>query len=1005
MKRNKSKLIFILLIAFIMLGSCFVMGFSFISKNDSPIVKDEQSISSALAYSQSNDPEELADYTHAIVYGVCSNLTGADLTAVTGQYGASQGASANYRYFYNIEASDVITLYDVETISSAGTNYIFEGWYLDAAAINPISQVTGNSFNSNVEKGNSGVYVSAIYVYAKWSKHVTYTLTYHLAAGATHTNPASFASWGSPITLVDPTVPADTGSAYYVFDGWYATNTYNVDSQLETITEEIAEQYASNNEVHIYAKINTISYDKITLVLDGNTVSNAVYDTSANTVKMGDVTLYSDTSDGGYDISSSSSPYKLFKDNEDNLYMKRTESMGNIDIYKITATKDTLYYNSDINKPLTSYTSNTTTTAIQGSLGTYTTSWYSTTTLVGKARIGQYSGSDTVKLKWTETAEGYSIEYVLNGGRFQVNDAQHTYYYPTYFRKNNSPSEISDAVKDQDGYVSYVFEGWYRTYYEGDEETPSSYSNPLYNNSQIATLSSNTTLYAKWSYSYNEYSITYNLNSGTNSLLNPATHSTDVTLSSPTRDPETIEGITYRYAFAGWYANSSFTGDPVTVAKAVDLEIWAKWVRYKVYGVEYHYNGGVPVDGKTYPSTYSIADGVVAIPDPTRLSTDSRITYIFLGWFIGSSAAGEVYNNNYLIGQLDSNVEDRTDHLADNYDYDTENAGRDGDIDLYAGWQVKPDTFAIEYVLGTPSESEMIVNNKKNPTYVSSLNNARVLYTPTRVKYTYNSNGTIGIKTWPFIGWFSAATGEATQYTELYYTMGELTVYARWGSPTSYTFTPGTAVRVNENMQLAQSGGYILYGTYPQTKIDGLNLGNSDGDYTSNYVKYKRYEGEYYRYEPVMWKYIGTGYVDGDDNIKYLYMSTLVLDGGSYGGDTNFMSIDSVSDTRYRPLKEDIENLSEADMIKAGSDYAESKGITIDDKMGTAAYWLQDLKDVSSSGAAIDDTTANQISSQGLSFRYYVSARGEVGYTQSTRTTIGTAPVLCLSSMVTKYTV
>ena len=449
MKRNKFKLIFILIIAFIMLSSCFVMGCSLIKRNDSPIL-EESYFSSAYTYSQSNDPQELSEYTHVIVYGVCNNLTGADLTAVTDQIGASQGDNANYRYFYNLAANDTITLHDVETIVSGSVSYVFEGWFLEANGINPVTSIKGSRFTENIEKGNSGVYVSAIYLYAKWTKHITYTLTYHLMTGATHTNPATFASGGSPITLADPTVPADTGSTYYEFDGWYATSTYNVDSQLETLTDEIAGQYASNNVIDIYAKINAVSYDKITFVLAGNTVSNAVYDTTNNTVKMGDVTLYSDY----YDISSSSSEYKLFKDNDNNLYMKRTESMGNIDVYKITATKDTLYYNSDVNKPLTSYTSNTTTTAIQGELGTFTTSWYSTTTYVGKARISKYGGSDTVTLKWTETAEGYSIEYVLNGGRFQVNDAQHTYYYPTYFRKNNSPSVISDAIKDQDGYIS-----------------------------------------------------------------------------------------------------------------------------------------------------------------------------------------------------------------------------------------------------------------------------------------------------------------------------------------------------------------------------------------------------------------------------------------------------------------------------------------------------------------------------------------------------------------------
>ena len=88
------------------------------------------------------------------------------------------------------------------------------------------------------------------------------------------------------------------------------------------------------------------------------------------------------------------------------------------------------------------------------------------------------------------------------------------------------------------------------------------------------------------------------------------------------------------------------------------------------------------------------------------------------------------------------------------------------------------------------------------------------------------------------------------------------------------------------------------------------------------------------------------------------------------------------------------------DIIKVSSDYAEAKGLLVDDKMGTAAYWLQDMKDVTSGGAAIDDSTAAQISADEMTFRYYVTSRGEIAYTQSIKTTVGTLPVLLLDTIV-----
>ncbi len=85
-------------------------------------------------------------------------------------------------------------------------------------------------------------------------------------------------------------------------------------------------------------------------------------------------------------------------------------------------------------------------------------------------------------------------------------------------------------------------------------------------------LTSTTTVAA--TFSPINYTITYNLNGGSNHDDNPATYtieSSTITLQAPTKTGS---------VFAGWYSNSSFTGDPVTSIAAGstgNVTLWAKW--------------------------------------------------------------------------------------------------------------------------------------------------------------------------------------------------------------------------------------------------------------------------------------------------------------------------------------------------------------------------------------------------------------------------------------------
>jgi uncharacterized repeat protein (TIGR02543 family) len=86
-------------------------------------------------------------------------------------------------------------------------------------------------------------------------------------------------------------------------------------------------------------------------------------------------------------------------------------------------------------------------------------------------------------------------------------------------------------------------------------------------------------LYALWTLM--NYTITYNLNGGTNNAANPGVYTVEsqgITLKDPTREGG--------YVFEGWYGNSSFTGSRVTQIAAGttgNLTLYALWKHYGVF--------------------------------------------------------------------------------------------------------------------------------------------------------------------------------------------------------------------------------------------------------------------------------------------------------------------------------------------------------------------------------------------------------------------------------------
>ena len=160
----------------------------------------------------------------------------------------------------------------------------------------------------------------------------------------------------------------------------------------------------------------------------------------------------------------------------------------------------------------------------------------------------------------------------------------------------------------------YDFGGWYdNDEFDGDYVTTST------------DLSGDKTLYAKWTPI--EYTITYELDGGTNDVNNPSTYtieSATITLVDPTK---------LGYTFAGWYGNDQFGGGAITeiaTGSTGDITLYAKWTPI-TYTVKFDGNGADD-DSDTMADVQFEYGEEMPLPD----NVFRRTNYDFVGWCQGS---------------------------------------------------------------------------------------------------------------------------------------------------------------------------------------------------------------------------------------------------------------------------------------------------------------------------------------------------------------------------------
>ena len=216
-----------------------------------------------------------------------------------------------------------------------------------------------------------------------------------------------------------------------------------------------------------------------------------------------------------------------------------------------------------------------------------------------------------------------------------------------------------------------------------------------------------------------EYTITYELNGGTNNSANPETYvegSDVIDLESPTRKG---------YNFKGWFTDSEFNRKVTKIKKGTtgDITLYAKWSAKK-YDITYKLNGGK--NSSKNPKTYKITTSTFKLQEPTKKG------YEFAGWY------------------SDKNFTKKVTKIK---------KGSTGDVKLYAKWEAKE--YDITYKLNGGK------NNSKNPKSYTIETKSITLKKPTKSGYK-------------FVGWYSdkKLTKKVTKIKKGSY--GKVTLYAKW---------------------------------------------------------------------------------------------------------------------------------------------------------------------------------------------------------------------------------
>ena len=220
-----------------------------------------------------------------------------------------------------------------------------------------------------------------------------------------------------------------------------------------------------------------------------------------------------------------------------------------------------------------------------------------------------------------------------------------------------------------------------------------------------------------------EFTITYELNGGTNNKANPSSYksSLTVTLKNPSKAG---------YTFAGWFDNAEFSGEKIKTVKAKDITLYAKWTA-NVYIVTFNGNGGnyTPEGAKKATATKKQS---FTYDESANLEANvfARKGYTFTGWNTKKDGKGKAYEPGAEVLNLTKTNK--------------------GNINLYAQWK------ANEYTIHFDINAEEVYIGD----HTGNMDDVTVKYAKT-VKLPANN---FTKKGYSFKGWSTDANATKAQY-------------------------------------------------------------------------------------------------------------------------------------------------------------------------------------------------------------------------------------------------
>ena len=361
----------------------------------------------------------------------------------------------------------------------------------------------------------------------------------------------------------------------------------------------------------------------------------------------------------------------------------------------------------------------------------------------------------------------YSITYIVDNQSYSVDEKYAAYNIETGLA-------ALPAAPEKEG---YTFKGWY--------------DNAAFKGEEVKNIpkgsTDNKVFYAKWT--PEEYTITYNLDGGTNAEGNPTKYDVEddeIKLSDPTK-----EG----YKFLGWYDEDGNKVTGIHAGSTGDKTFWAKWTPEE-YTITYNLGGGY--NNAANPTSYNIESGKIILGDPYRPG------YTFEGWKEGDATieTGNTGNKNFtakwkvITYSITYIVDNKVDSVT-KYTIETETESVDfptapekegytfkgwyengklvekieitedniGNRIFYAEWEVR--TYSITYIVDNQSYSV----DEKYATYNIETGLDALPAAPEKEGYTFE-------------GWYNNAAfeGDAVMVI-LAGSTGDKTFWAKWEEP------------------------------------------------------------------------------------------------------------------------------------------------------------------------------------------------------------------------------